>query len=212
MTAFSVYMGPYHDTFRAEMLSKHWPRCLDSQGKPVKISSRGDLLFALKYKKTSEKSSATNVGSGPEEEEENKEFTHKLMAEKQQQLSVGASEQQLNSSTSKSKSSETTTLPTYEDSVLTIAMYLVNEEICRNWLTQGFHLHEIESLCIMNAPLKRAILCIDPMDKLKRLVPSIKLKDQDVVEIDISQRYVLYSSLSFFSGNASNNVWVDRAK
>ena len=30
--AFATYLGPYSFAFRREMLTEHWPRCLDERG------------------------------------------------------------------------------------------------------------------------------------------------------------------------------------
>ena len=37
--AFSVYMGPYDEGFRKEMLTKHWFQCLANQGMPVDFTA-----------------------------------------------------------------------------------------------------------------------------------------------------------------------------
>ena len=37
--AFATYLGPYSFTFRREMLTLHWPRCLDERGVMLVVDS-----------------------------------------------------------------------------------------------------------------------------------------------------------------------------
>lgn len=78
----------------------------------------------------------------------------------------------------------------YHNSLLVILKLLVGEELCRHWLTLNFSVHGMENLGIMMAPLKRALLVIDPNEKLEGLIDQMTLPDQTVVELDVSQRWI----------------------
>ena len=39
--AFATYLGPYSFVFRREMLTVHWPRCLDERGVPLVLDTAG---------------------------------------------------------------------------------------------------------------------------------------------------------------------------
>ena len=76
----------------------------------------------------------------------------------------------------------------YENYLLIILKLLTNEERCRHWLTLNLVTNDLESLAILNAPLKRAMLVVDPAQKLERIIQQVALPDQTIVELDVSQR------------------------
>lgn len=40
-TAFATYLGPYSFAFRREMLTVHWPKCLEERGVPLVLDTTG---------------------------------------------------------------------------------------------------------------------------------------------------------------------------
>ena len=76
----------------------------------------------------------------------------------------------------------------YENYLLILLKLLTNEEKCRHWITLNLCTHDLESLAILTAPLKRATLVVDPAQKLERIIQQIALPEQTVVELDVSQR------------------------
>ena len=88
------------------------------------------------------------------------------------------------------------TLP-YEDVFYGIAKNLTNENTMRRWLTQGFSWNDVQSLVLLNPPLRRAVYCIDPEQRLRGLVAEMLLPNQELVELDFSQRYVSFFTFCF---------------
>ena len=170
--AFSVYMGPYDEDFRKEMLTKHWFQCLANQGMPVDFTAAS----------ASENKNGTAFSLGLREVESNTEKN----ATPQNEVST-----EMTDTPSHVVLSANRTLP-YEDVFYGIAKNLTNENTMRRWLTQGFSWNDVQSLVLLNPPLRRAVYCIDPEQRLRGLVAEMLLPNQELVELDFSQRYVSF--------------------
>lgn len=158
--AFSVYMGPYDEGFRKDMLTKHWFQCLANQGMPVDFAASAgecknnteETVFSLGLKEVV--SATENIDTPP----------HVIV-------------------------STTTSTPPYEDVFYAMAKNLINENVLRRWLTQEFSWNDVQSLVLLTPPLRRAVYCIDPEQRLRGLVAEMLLPGQELVELDFSQRY-----------------------
>ena len=68
--AFATYLGPYSFTFRREMLTVHWPRCLDERGVMLVVDSSapyaGAEVFMMEKLQEGRTSSAKPAASEQE--------------------------------------------------------------------------------------------------------------------------------------------------
>lgn len=173
--AFSVYMGPYDEEFRKKMLTQHWTECLINQGMPV------DFLTA--HQPNNNESNTLSLGLRQEVIDANdNQITPKGGSDVTQSTSLSIK----------------TVPPPYEDVFYAMAKNLTPERTLRRWLTQGFDWNTIESLVLLNPPLKRAVYCIDPEKRLASLMAEMIEEGQELVELDFSQRYVFYNMLLLF--------------
>ena len=76
----------------------------------------------------------------------------------------------------------------YHNYILFIIKCLVGEELCRHWLTLNYDSDDLENLAIINTPLRKSLFFVDPHDRLKMLINQVKIHDQPVVELDVTQR------------------------
>ena len=68
--AFATYLGPYSFTFRREMLTVHWPKCLDERGVMLVVDNSapyaGAEVFMMEKEQQAPTSSAEPVTSEQE--------------------------------------------------------------------------------------------------------------------------------------------------
>jgi hypothetical protein len=48
--AFATYLGPYKHSFRREMLTVHWPECLQERGVPLLLEDAPHTVIDTDYK------------------------------------------------------------------------------------------------------------------------------------------------------------------
>ena len=68
--AFATYLGPYSFTFRREMLTVYWPKCLDERGVMLVVDSSapyaGAEVFMMEKAQQAPTSSAENAAGEQE--------------------------------------------------------------------------------------------------------------------------------------------------
>ena len=94
----------------------------------------------------------------------------------------------------------------YHDLFYSMAQNLVPENVLRDWLTQGYDWDEMQNLTLLNTPLKRAVFCIDPANRVENFLKDLKTVNQEMVELDFSERFVfLFLNHKTFSEKRSKD-------
>ena len=68
--AFATYLGPYTFTFRREMLTVHWPQCLDERGVMLVVDSSAPYAGAevfMMEKLQGERTSSAKATAGEQD-------------------------------------------------------------------------------------------------------------------------------------------------
>lgn len=76
----------------------------------------------------------------------------------------------------------------YHDLFYNMAQNLVTVDVLRNWLTRGYDWDDMQNLALLNTPLKRAVFCIDPANRVENILKDLKTNNQELVELDFCQR------------------------
>lgn len=95
----------------------------------------------------------------------------------------------LGSNTGKEESGDSSEHDSYQNHILVLVRYLIGEELSRQWLTMNLNVDDIENLAMIKSPIQRALLVTDPLNRFSGLISHIKHETQDVVELDMRQRY-----------------------
>jgi len=78
----------------------------------------------------------------------------------------------------------------YHDLFYNMAQNLVTVDVLQNWLTRGYDWDDMQNLALLNTPLKRAVFCIDPANRVENILKDLKTNNQELVELDFCQRWV----------------------
>ena len=63
-TAFATYLGPYSFAFRREMLTVHWPKCLEERGVALVLDTHGGPFPDAYELSTDELQTTVSIGLG----------------------------------------------------------------------------------------------------------------------------------------------------
>lgn len=213
--AFATYLGPYTFKFRREMLTEHWPQCLDERGVMLVVDSStpyGGSEMMMMDEDNSERTiqgegeapmqqdENSNQGApveqnGVETDEADDEHVELPRAEaekqdfeqneKQDEGLAEGSSDDLTPVLSKDQGLNRK-LSEYESFLLAILKLLLGEYHVRRLLTKGIGPRKIENAVLANSSWQRVPLLMDPYDRGLELIRTLE-DGENLLEIDMAE-------------------------